>query len=143
MLFEVDRAYATLRGTIGRTGQPATKATTAGRTSGGAMKKLINTPSETLQDFLKGFTAAHSSLIVADPAGRFVRRTEVRRDKVTLISGGGSGHEPLHGGFVGRGDVDGAHRRQRNNTVTAAAATAALSSNLAVQSTIDVYRKVR
>ncbi len=72
------------------------------------MKKLINTPSETLQDFLKGFTAAHSSLIVADPAGRFVRRTEVRRDKVTLISGGGSGHEPLHGGFVGRGMLDAA-----------------------------------
>jgi dihydroxyacetone kinase-like protein len=72
------------------------------------MKKLINTPSETLKDYLKGFAAAHPTLIAVDAAGRFVRRVTPRRDKVTVISGGGSGHEPLHCGFVGQGMLDAA-----------------------------------
>ena len=72
------------------------------------MKKLINTPSETLKDFLSGFAAAYARVVVVDQAARFVRRAEVRRDKVAVISGGGSGHEPLHVGFVGAGMLDAA-----------------------------------
>ncbi|MDR3495075.1 MAG: dihydroxyacetone kinase subunit DhaK [Ancalomicrobiaceae bacterium] len=72
------------------------------------MKKLINTPSETLKDFLNGFAAAYASVIAIDRQGRFVRRAEIRRDKVAIISGGGSGHEPLHVGFVGIGMLDAA-----------------------------------
>ncbi|MDR3376913.1 MAG: dihydroxyacetone kinase subunit DhaK [Ancalomicrobiaceae bacterium] len=72
------------------------------------MKKLINTPSETLKDFLSGFAAAYPHVVAVDQAARFVRRTEVRRDKVAVISGGGSGHEPLHVGFVGVGMLDAA-----------------------------------
>src|ERR1041385_8360687 len=72
------------------------------------MKKLINSPESVLSESLAGFAAAHARIVALDPAGRFVRRRAGRTGKVTLISGGGSGHEPLHIGFVGHGMLDAA-----------------------------------
>jgi dihydroxyacetone kinase-like protein len=72
------------------------------------MKKLINSPDTLLSESLAGFAAAHADIVVLDPASRFVRRRTPRAGKVALISGGGSGHEPLHIGFVGHGMLDAA-----------------------------------
>jgi phosphoenolpyruvate---glycerone phosphotransferase subunit DhaK len=71
------------------------------------MKKLIDAPSEVLADALKGVAAAHPELAV-DFAARVVARATPKPGKVALISGGGSGHEPLHSGFVGPGMLDAA-----------------------------------
>ncbi len=72
------------------------------------MKKLINDPGSVLADSLKGVAAAHPELNV-DHVNRIIYRgTPTRAGKVALISGGGSGHEPLHGGFVGVGMLDAA-----------------------------------
>jgi dihydroxyacetone kinase-like protein len=71
------------------------------------MKKLINAPSTVLADALKGVAAAHPQLTV-DFANRVVSRGSAKQGKVALISGGGSGHEPLHSGFVGPGMLDAA-----------------------------------
>ena len=72
------------------------------------MKKLINKPEDVLADALKGVDAAHPELRV-DHQHRVIYRAEAKADgKVALISGGGSGHEPLHGGFVGPGMLDAA-----------------------------------
>ncbi|GAA0234918.1 dihydroxyacetone kinase subunit DhaK [Actinomadura nitritigenes] len=72
------------------------------------MKKFINSPDTVLTDALAGVAAAHPSLTV-DPVGRVITRAaRARPGKVALISGGGSGHEPLHGGFVGTGMLDAA-----------------------------------
>ncbi|WP_353814575.1 dihydroxyacetone kinase subunit DhaK [Agromyces sp. SYSU T00266] len=71
------------------------------------MKKLIDAPSEVLADALKGVAAAHPELAV-DFAARVVSRATPKPGKVALISGGGSGHEPLHSGFVGPGMLDAA-----------------------------------
>ncbi|MBI5717161.1 MAG: dihydroxyacetone kinase subunit DhaK [Burkholderiales bacterium] len=72
------------------------------------MKKLINDPGTVLTESLEGFAAAHADLVLLGPEHQFVRRRETRPGKVALISGGGSGHEPLHVGFVGRGMLDAA-----------------------------------
>ena len=65
------------------------------------MKKFINEPADVLADALRGVAAAHPRLRV-DHENRVIFRAEgPRRGKVGLVSGGGSGHEPLHGGFVG------------------------------------------
>ena len=72
------------------------------------MKKLINSPDTVLADSLKGVAAAHPELNV-DQTNRIIYRgTPTPAGKVALISGGGSGHEPLHGGFVGFGMLDAA-----------------------------------
>jgi dihydroxyacetone kinase-like protein len=72
------------------------------------MKKLINAPEAVLAESLKGVAAAHPELKV-DHVNRIIYRGEpTRAGKVALISGGGSGHEPLHGGFVGFGMLDAA-----------------------------------
>ena len=72
------------------------------------MKKLINSPDAALADSLVGVAAAHPELRV-DHDNRIIYRAEgTRQGKVALISGGGSGHEPLHGGFVGLGMLDAA-----------------------------------
>ncbi|MEO4042333.1 dihydroxyacetone kinase subunit DhaK [Hoeflea sp. CAU 1731] len=72
------------------------------------MKKFINDPSTALQESLAGFVAAHADIVALAPSGKFVRRKELKEGKVALISGGGSGHEPLHAGFVGQGMLDAA-----------------------------------
>ncbi|MFB4313486.1 dihydroxyacetone kinase subunit DhaK [Actinomadura sp. 21ATH] len=72
------------------------------------MRKLINAPADVVADALRGMAAAHPSLRV-DPENRTIVRADApRTGKVALISGGGSGHEPLHGGFVGYGMLDAA-----------------------------------
>lgn len=71
------------------------------------MKKLINTPESLLADALRGVAAAHPELVV-DTENRVVRRASVPEGHVALVSGGGSGHEPLHSGFVGSGMLDAA-----------------------------------
>ena len=72
------------------------------------MKKLINSPDEVVTDALAGIAAAHPGLSV-DPKARVITRAaQTRIGKVALVSGGGSGHEPLHGGFVGTGMLDAA-----------------------------------
>ncbi len=72
------------------------------------MKKLINSPDRVLAEALDGFAAAHALVVALDPERRFVRRRITAADKVALVSGGGSGHEPLHIGFVGHGMLDAA-----------------------------------
>ena len=72
------------------------------------MKKLINSVDSVVTDALAGVAAAHPSLSV-DVANKVITRAGgPRAGKVGLVSGGGSGHEPLHGGFVGYGMLDGA-----------------------------------
>ncbi|GAA1962529.1 dihydroxyacetone kinase subunit DhaK [Microbacterium aquimaris] len=71
------------------------------------MKKLINTPESVLADALRGVEAAHPDLTV-DHTNRVVISGAPRDGRVALISGGGSGHEPLHSGFVGAGMLDAA-----------------------------------
>ncbi len=72
------------------------------------MKKLVNDPADVVKEALFGIEAAHPDLRV-DHANKIVYRTDAPVDgKVGLISGGGSGHEPLHGGFVGQGMLDAA-----------------------------------
>lgn len=72
------------------------------------MKKLINDPSDVVAEALRGMALAHPELRI-DHTNRIIYRGDVPvTGKVALISGGGSGHEPLHGGFVGAGMLDAA-----------------------------------
>jgi dihydroxyacetone kinase-like protein len=72
------------------------------------MKKLINDVANVLTESLDGFAAAHTDLVQLGEERKFIRRKALKAGKVALISGGGSGHEPLHGGFVGHGMLDAA-----------------------------------
>jgi phosphoenolpyruvate---glycerone phosphotransferase subunit DhaK len=73
------------------------------------MKKLINDPADVVGEALHGFEAAHGDRVRVDHANKVVYRKDAPRPgKVGLISGGGSGHEPMHGGFVGPGMLDAA-----------------------------------
>ena len=72
------------------------------------MKKLINDVDSLLAESLDGFAAAHADIVSLGEGAAFVRRRTLKDGKVALISGGGSGHEPLHGGFVGLGMLDAA-----------------------------------
>jgi dihydroxyacetone kinase-like protein len=73
------------------------------------MKKLINDPADVVREALLGFEAAHGDRVRVDHANKVVYRKDAPRPgKVGLVSGGGSGHEPLHGGFVGLGMLDAA-----------------------------------
>ena len=72
------------------------------------MKKLINAPETVLAEALDGFAAAHSDILALGAERKFVRRNRLTPGKVALVSGGGSGHEPLHAGFVGFGMLDAA-----------------------------------
>ncbi len=69
---------------------------------------LINVPETVVADALRGMAAAHPELVVDAENRVIVRRDAPVADKVALVSGGGSGHEPLHGGFVGPGMLDAA-----------------------------------
>jgi dihydroxyacetone kinase-like protein len=73
------------------------------------MKKLINAPQDVVREALEGLALAHPDLLEVhlDPH-YIVRRGGTPRGKVAIVSGGGSGHEPMHGGYVGRGMLDGA-----------------------------------
>ena len=72
------------------------------------MKKLINAVDTVLAESLDGFAAAHADIVTLGEERKFVRRAALKPGKVALISGGGSGHEPLHAGFVGLGMLDAA-----------------------------------
>ena len=72
------------------------------------MKKLINRVDAILSESLSGLTAAHADILALGSEGKFVRRAKLKPGKVALISGGGSGHEPLHAGLVGHGMLDAA-----------------------------------
>ena len=73
------------------------------------MKKLINDPRAVFDEAVAGVAIAHSDIltVVTDPT-YIVRRDAPTAGRVALVSGGGSGHEPLHGGFVGFGMLDAA-----------------------------------
>src|SRR5215211_4428601 len=73
------------------------------------MKKLINDPDAVVKDALAGIEAAHGDVVrvIHDPMV-IVRADAPVQGKVGIISGGGSGHEPMHGGFVGKGMLDAA-----------------------------------
>jgi dihydroxyacetone kinase-like protein len=72
------------------------------------MKKLINKVDDVLAESLRGFAAAHGDIVSMGDEGKFVIRKTLKQGKVALISGGGSGHEPLHAGLVGFGMLDAA-----------------------------------
>jgi len=73
------------------------------------MKKLINDPADVVKEALLGVEAAHSDRVRVDHENKIIYRKDApRQGKVGLISGGGSGHEPMHGGFVGLGMLDAA-----------------------------------
>ena len=73
------------------------------------MKKLINDPADVVAESLRGVAKAHPQSLRVDHENRIVYRADAPiQGKVGLVSGGGSGHEPLHGGFVGRGMLDAA-----------------------------------
>jgi dihydroxyacetone kinase-like protein len=73
------------------------------------MRKVINDPADVVKESLAGLAAAHGDLIRYDREHQYLARANAPVDgKVALVSGGGSGHEPLHGGFVGRGMLDAA-----------------------------------
>lgn len=73
------------------------------------MKKLINKPEDVVKEELAGMAAAHADLIRVDIEQQvIVRKDAPVQGKVGVISGGGSGHEPMHGGFVGHGMLDAA-----------------------------------
>ncbi|MDQ0155796.1 dihydroxyacetone kinase subunit DhaK [Robertmurraya andreesenii] len=73
------------------------------------MKKLINDPEQVVQEMLSGFVAAHPQYVrQVQNTSVIVRVDAPVQGKVGLVSGGGSGHEPSHGGFVGKGMLDGA-----------------------------------
>jgi phosphoenolpyruvate---glycerone phosphotransferase subunit DhaK len=72
------------------------------------MKKFLNSTDTLLAESLDGFAAAHADIVVLGDERKFVRRRVLKPGKVGLISGGGSGHEPLHAGFVGFGMLDAA-----------------------------------
>ena len=72
------------------------------------MKKFLNNVDTILAESLDGFAAAHADIVALGPERKFVRRRSRNANKVALISGGGSGHEPLHSGLVGVGMLDAA-----------------------------------
>jgi dihydroxyacetone kinase-like protein len=73
------------------------------------MRKLLNDPEAVVKESLAGLAAAHGDVLRYNPEDQYVARVDAPvQGKVALISGGGSGHEPMHGGFVGRGMLDAA-----------------------------------
>jgi dihydroxyacetone kinase-like protein len=72
------------------------------------MKKIINLPENIVDEMLKGMVAAHPEYVQRAEGFNVLTRAGSPQKKVALVSGGGSGHEPSHGGFVGKGMLDGA-----------------------------------
>jgi len=73
------------------------------------MKKLINSPENVVREFLEGIALAHADRVrVSLDPFYIVRKDAPIKGKVGIVSGGGSGHEPMHGGFVGKGMLDAA-----------------------------------
>lgn len=72
------------------------------------MKKFIDSPASVLDTSLQGFAKAHADIVQLHTEPNYLARKQRKQHKVVLISGGGSGHEPLHSGFVGYGMLDAA-----------------------------------
>ncbi|MFU7515653.1 dihydroxyacetone kinase subunit DhaK [Clostridium sp. HCS.1] len=72
------------------------------------MKKVINNPDYVVEEMLEGMLYAYPQYLSKVENANVLVRKEMKTDKVALVSGGGSGHEPSHGGFVGYGMLDGA-----------------------------------
>ena len=70
------------------------------------MKKIINAVDQVENQMIEGMVKAYPQYVQKLDCGNVVVRAEKKQDKVALISGGGSGHEPAHGGFVGKGMLD-------------------------------------
>ena len=69
-------------------------------------RQIINRPDEVVPEALEGLELCFPNLVRYVPSGGYVCRRTPARDKVGVVSGGGSGHEPLHAGFVGSGMLD-------------------------------------
>ena len=73
------------------------------------MKKLINHPEQVVQEALQGMAQAHADMVRVHYDPNYIVRADAPvQGKAAVISGGGSGHEPMHGGFVGMGMLDAA-----------------------------------
>ncbi|MGL3806693.1 dihydroxyacetone kinase subunit DhaK [Paeniglutamicibacter sp. R2-26] len=72
------------------------------------MKKLVNDPKNVVTEAVEGFAAAHADIVRASMDPVYIVRADAPSAKVGIVSGGGSGHEPMHGGFVGHGMLDAA-----------------------------------
>ena len=72
------------------------------------MKKIINKPENVVDEMLQGIVAAHPNHVRRLEGTNVLVRANAPNPKVALVSGGGSGHEPTHGGYVGKGMLDGA-----------------------------------
>lgn len=72
------------------------------------MSKFLNNPADAVSESLRGLARCHADMLLLNERPRFVRRRSLVPGKVALISGGGSGHEPMHPGLVGRGMLDAA-----------------------------------
>jgi len=72
------------------------------------MKKIINAAEDVVPQMIEGMVLAHPDLLDWHRKYKIIKRKQMNSDKVTLISGGGSGHEPAHGGYVGKGMLDAA-----------------------------------
>ncbi|WP_284619745.1 dihydroxyacetone kinase subunit DhaK [Aquabacterium humicola] len=72
------------------------------------MKKFVNSPEDLVPDSLAGLVMAHEDLLALNESPLFVCRRTPKQGRVALVSGGGSGHEPLHSGYVGPGMLDAA-----------------------------------
>ncbi len=72
------------------------------------MKKIINTPESLVVEMCEGMVKAHPEHLAFNTRHKILSRKQLNKHKVSLISGGGSGHEPAHGGFVGMGMLDAA-----------------------------------
>lgn len=73
------------------------------------MKKFINEPANVVEEMIQGMLLAHPDLIQRVPGYNvLIRKTPKENHKVSLVSGGGSGHEPAHGGYIGEGMLDAA-----------------------------------
>lgn len=72
------------------------------------MKKIINNVENIVLEMCEGIVKAHGDTLSLNKKYKVIRRKELNKDKVNLISGGGSGHEPAHAGFIGKGMLDAA-----------------------------------
>jgi len=72
------------------------------------MQNFINSVDDIVLDSMKGFCEAHKNIVLLHESPIYVTRAKLNPDKVAIVSGGGSGHEPLHAGFVGQGMLDAA-----------------------------------
>ncbi|PET71211.1 dihydroxyacetone kinase subunit DhaK [Priestia megaterium] len=71
------------------------------------MKKIINKPEDVVLEMCKGMVLAHTELNLIEKY-KVIKKEQINKNKVSIISGGGSGHEPAHAGYVGKGMLDAA-----------------------------------